>query len=58
MDIDGYVSPLTEDQRTSILAVRALVLQHNPDLVEVVDEGKWFGGMLTYTTPEGLFCFA
>lgn len=57
-EIDAYLEPLTEDQRASVRAFRSLIQQHCPDLAEKVDTGKWFRGMLTYTSPEGTFLYA
>ncbi|MDR3690234.1 MAG: DUF1801 domain-containing protein [Fimbriimonas sp.] len=53
-----YQSQCTEEQAANIDAIRNLIMQVCPDVVEVVDEGKWFGGLLTYTMPGGMFMFA
>ena len=53
-----YLATCTQEQSGSITEVRSLILDHCPDLVEVVDEGKWFGGLLTYSTNERMFLYA
>jgi len=55
---DDYLSPNSEDQRDSIAAVRQLIHERCPALVEAIDEGKWFGGLLTYHTEGGMFLYA
>lgn len=57
-EFSKYVSSCNKDQTDNILAVRELILEHCPDLVEAVDDGKWFGGLLTYNTPTGMFVYA
>ena len=57
-DIDAYLSPLTEEQSASIRAIRALIIERTPYLVEEIDSGKWFGGLLTYHTEDRVFVFA
>ena len=53
-----YLAPLTPEQIESIQSVRSLITERCPNLVEVIDEGKWFGGLLTYSTPQGMFLYA
>jgi len=55
---EEYIAPLTADQSSSIRDIRALIMQYAPELVEKIDDGKWFGGLLTYDNPEGQFVFA
>jgi hypothetical protein len=57
-DFEAYVAPLTEEQAASVRALRKLIWEHAPALVEKVDDGKWFGGLLTYYTPSDQFVFA
>lgn len=56
--IEEYLRPLTGDQAHAIRSIRALIFELNPRLVETVDEGKWFGGLLTYNTTDGMFVYA
>lgn len=56
--IDEYLKPLSPEQAQAIRSVRALVLEGAPSLVEAIDQGKWFTGLLTYNTPDGVFVFA
>jgi hypothetical protein len=55
---DAYLAPLTTEQAASVRALRRLLLEHAPNLFERVDDGKWFGGLLTYYTPSDQFVFA
>ena len=57
-EIDAYLDALTGDQSESIRAVRAQIVESNPDLFEEIDSGKWFGGMLTYHTQDRILVFA
>ena len=56
--IAAYLEPLTAEQAEAIRAVRKLIAEYDPSLVEAIDEGKWFGGLLTYTIPDGMFVYA
>lgn len=56
-EFNAYLSPLNEDQRECVTALRALVREKCPDLVEAIDEGKWFKGLITYTSPSGVFLY-
>ncbi len=56
--IKSYLKLLSAEQSGSIMAIRALLSTNAPTLVEQVDEGKWFKGLLTYTLPSGQFAFA
>jgi hypothetical protein len=53
-----YLAPLVVDQAAAILWVRGLLRETSPGLVEAIDDGKWFGGLLTYTTTGGAFVYA
>jgi hypothetical protein len=53
-----YLEPLTAEQAGSISAMRALLATHASSLVENIDDGKWFKGLLTYCLPSGRFAFA
>jgi hypothetical protein len=57
-EIDDYVGSLTADQAASVRFIRTLLLETSPDLIEKVDDGKWFRGLLTYDTPDGIFAYA
>jgi len=57
-EIDTYLAPMTEEQVASIRAIRSLILGRVPDLVEEIDTGKWFGGLLTYHSSDKVFVFA
>ncbi len=57
-DIDRYLKALTPEQADSVRSVRKLIFEYSPSLVEQVDEGKWFNGLLTYSTRDGLFVYA
>jgi hypothetical protein len=56
--IAAYLEPLTAEQSEAIRAIRLRIAEHNPSLVEAIDEGKWFRGLLTYTMPDGTFVYA
>ena len=56
--IENYLKTLSADQAENIRSVRRLVLEQRPDAVEEIDQGKWFTGLLTYTTKSGVFLFA
>jgi hypothetical protein len=56
--IAKYLEPLTAEQQVSIQAFRRLLIAQAPSLVEQIDEGKWFVGLLTYSLPTGQFAFA
>jgi len=56
--IDDYLAPLHPNQREGIRALRTLLLDNDPALVEAIDDGKWFRGLLTYYTPTGEFLYA
>ena len=56
--IDDYLAPLAPEQQAAIRAVRTAIVAQDPNLVEAVDTGKWFGGMLTYHTPGEVFLYA
>ena len=53
-----YLQPLTPEQAEAITAMRSLLAAHAPEFIEQVDDGKWYGGCLTYTHPAGRFVFA
>ena len=57
-EIDAYLAGKTEDQKASIRKVRELIVELNTYLVEEIDTGKWFGGMLTYYTEDRINVFA
>jgi len=57
-EIDTYLEPMTADQAANIRAIRGLIGEIAPDLVEEIDAGKWFGGLLTYHTPDRVFVLA
>jgi hypothetical protein len=57
-EIDDYLAPMTEHQNASIRAVRRLITELNPDLIEEIDTGKWFGGKLVYYTSDRIHVFA
>ena len=40
------------------MELREWIQATNPGLVEDIDTGKWFGGLLTYTTSTGVFLYA
>lgn len=56
--IDDYLAPMTGTQATSIRAIRQLIVELNPELIEEIDTGKWFGGKLVYYTPDRIQVFA
>lgn len=56
--LEGYLEPMTEEQRAGIRAVRGWVADANLDLIEEIDTGKWFGGLLTYHSDDRIFVFA
>ncbi len=56
--LNEYLAPLTANQVEAITKLRSLILEYNPTLQESIDTGKWFGGMLTYTTPTSMFVYA
>ena len=56
--IESYVQQFSPDQAESIRTLREIILKNAPGLIEEIDDGKWFGGLLTYTTPSGQFVFA
>jgi hypothetical protein len=55
---EAYLAPLSAEQSSSIRALRTLIMKYAPELVEKVDDGKWFGGLLTYDNSAGQFVFA
>lgn len=55
---EEYLKPLEPDQAAAIRSVRELLRETSPNLVEAIDDGKWFGGLLTYTAPSGTFAYA
>jgi hypothetical protein len=57
-ELERYLANVTDRQARNIQSLRTLILARHPDSIEAVDQGKWFGGMLTYTSPEGMFLFA
>ncbi len=56
--VNKYLEPLTPSQREAVTQMRLLIFEICPTLVEEIDQGKWFGGLLTYNTTDGLFAFA
>ena len=58
LEIDNYLESMTAEQAASIRSVRSLIVELNPYLVEEIDTGKWFGGMLTYYTEDRINVFA
>lgn len=56
--LQDYLEPLKPDQIEAITSIRRLIFEHNPSATEEIDEGKWFGGLLTYNTPAGHFLYA
>ena len=57
-EIDAYLEPMDAEQSAAIRAMRSLIVELNPDLVEEIDTGKWFRGLLTYHTGDKIFVFA
>ena len=57
-EFDHYTASLEPHQAGAISAVRNLIRELNPGVVERIDDGKWFVGLLTYSTPEGAFLYA
>ncbi len=55
---DAYLEPLTAEQSTAIRGVRELIQELAPGLVEAIDDGKWFRGLLTYHTADRIFAYA
>src|SRR5579863_6637243 len=53
-----YLNPLTPSQREAVTQMRKLIFEICPDLVEEIDQGKWFGGLLVYKTPDDIFAYA
>ncbi len=53
-----YLTGLEPQQADSVVAIRNLILNCCPDLDEQIDEGKWFGGLLTYSSNDSIFIFA
>ncbi len=58
VEFEAYLQPLDTNQVECIRAIRGIIVEISPDLVEEVDTGKWFGGLLTYHTEDKLFGFA
>lgn len=57
-ELDAYLETLTEEQAANVRALRGMILEKMPEIVEAVDTGKWFGGLLTYYTADAVFTFA
>jgi len=56
--IDAYLAPLSGEQADCVRGVRSVIQELNSDLIEEIDEGKWFGGLLTYYTGDRIHVFA
>src|SRR4051812_20170423 len=57
-ELADYLAPLNDQQNAAIREIRGLIGSKAPGLVEAVDDGKWFRGMITYHTGDGVFLFA
>src|SRR5579862_2466316 len=57
-ELAAYLNPLPLGQVAGIQGVRRMIQELAPDLVEQIDDGKWFRGLLTYHTPDGIFAYA
>ncbi len=57
-ELSEYLAALTPDQVAIIRLIRPLILESNPTLVEIVNEERWLGGLLTYNLPAGAFVYA
>lgn len=57
-EFEAYVVPMTVEQAECIRSLRSLVCNAVPNLVEEIDQGKWFGGLLTYYTEDRIHAFA
>ena len=57
-EFDAYLAPMTPEQNACIRSVRSLILEATSNLIEEIDAGKWFGGLLTYYTEDRIHAYA
>lgn len=57
-EIEAYLASISTEQAECIRQVRRLIAGGAPDLIEEVDQGKWFGGLLTYYTADRIHAYA
>jgi|GEM_PF-1926267 len=57
-NLNEYLAKASDNQNRCIRQVRDWILAAYPQAKEEIDTGKWFGGLLTFSTPGGFFLYA